>query len=178
MGYKIMLKINTVPLMKCLPAYLLPVLTVSLFLCANKQEDSNEGVNNSPVKKTVKETVTNPVNKEPVTDPVIMIKSDEQFKAIIDSSGERLLVIDFYADWCVPCKMLAPTILEIAREHSDKASFYKLDIEKHRKIAVQFRVMGIPYIVFIKNKEVVHTITGISPKETYLETIKRFAQNS
>ena len=164
-----MLKINTDHRIKCLLISLLPVLIVSLFLCANKQEKDNVRENNTPVKQTVKDTLPN---------PVITIKREEQFKAIIDSSGERLLVIDFYADWCVPCKMLAPTILEIAREHSDKASFYKLDVEKHRKIAVQYRVMGIPYIVFIKNKEVVHTITGISPKEAYLETIKKFTQSS
>jgi thioredoxin 1 len=164
-----MQKINTGTLMKCLTISLFSIILVSLFLCVKKQENDKVREHTAPVKQTVKDTLPN---------PIIMIKSEEQFKTIIDSSGERLLVIDFYADWCVPCKVLAPTILEIAREHSDKASFYKLDVDKLRKIAAKYRVMGIPYIVFIKNKEVVHTITGISPKEAYLETIKKFTQSS
>ena len=116
--------------------------------------------------------------KAPLPSPVITITSEEHFKTIIDSSGEQLLVIDFYADWCAPCRMLSPVILEIAREHKDKASFYKLDVDKHRKIAAHYRVRGIPYIVFIKNKEIKHAITGISPKETYIEAIVKFSQSS
>lgn len=150
------------------------ILCTSTFIffiasCSKKQEKDKVEKSKAPVEQTVKDTLPN---------PIITIKSEEQFNAIIDSSGDHLLVIDFHADWCVPCNILSPIILEIAREHSDKASFYKLDVDRHRKIAVQFRVRGIPYIVFIKNKEVVHTITGISPKEVYLETIKKFTQSS
>ena len=148
---------------------LLPILTISLLSCAKKQDDKKVDKGKTPVNQTTKETLPN---------PIITITSEEHFKTIIDSSGEQLLVIDFYADWCVPCKMLSPTILEIARENKYKASFYKLDVDKHRKIAAQYRVMGIPYIVFIKNKEVKHAITGISPKEIYIEAIVKFSQSS
>ena len=155
--------------MRFLLIILFPVLFVSLLSCAKKQDTKKEEKSKAPVNQEVKDTLPS---------PIITITSEEQFNTIIDSSGEQLLVIDFYADWCVPCKMLSPTILEIARENKDKASFYKLDVDKHRKIAVQYRVMGIPYIVFIKNKEVVHAITGISPKEAYIEAIVKFSQSS
>lgn len=164
-----MLRIITRYQTKSLLIILLFTLIVSLLSCAKKQDKDTEEKNKAPVNQTVKDTLPN---------PIITITSEEQFKTIIDSSGEQLLVIDFYADWCMPCKMLSPRILEIARENKGKASFYKLDVDKHRKIAAQYRVMGIPYIVFIKNKEVVHTITGISPKELYIKAIVKFSQSS
>ena len=148
---------------------LYPILLASLLSCAKKQDTKKEEKSKAPVKQ---------VAKAPLPSPVITITSEEHFKTIIDSSGEQLLVIDFYADWCAPCRMLSPVILEIAREHKDKASFYKLDVDKHRKIAAHYRVRGIPYIVFIKNKEIKHAITGISPKETYIEAIVKFSQSS
>lgn len=109
---------------------------------------------------------------------VITIESEDQFKAIVDSSGDRLLVFDLYADWCRPCKILSPILEEIAKENSDKASFYKINIEKHRRIAGMFRVSGIPFVLFVKNKNGVHSLIGVQPKATYQKAIDQFAQNN
>lgn len=164
-----MLRNSAICKIRFLLIILFPVLLILLLSCQKKQDTREEVKDKAPVNQVVKDTLPNPIKA---------ITGEEHFKTIIDSSGEQLLVIDFYADWCVPCKVLAPTILEIARENSDKASFYKLDIEKHRKIAIQYRVMGIPYIVFIKNKEVVHAVTGVSPKKIYIDAIVKFSQGS
>jgi len=126
--------------------------------------------------ETKKEAV--PVQTQPAKSAgaISIIGSEEQFKNIVDTSGSRLLIFDLYADWCIPCKILSPLMEEIAKENSGKASFYKVDIEKHRGIASMFNVMGIPYVIFIKNKKMVHSLTGISPKEKYLEAINTFYQ--
>jgi len=132
---------------------------------------------------TGKKTETPPAQTTPAqTTPaktasaVTAITSEDQFKSIVDTSGNRLLIFDLYADWCVPCKILSPLLEELATENSARASFYKVDIERHRGIASAYNVMGIPYVIFIKNKKTVHSITGVSPKEKYLEAINTLYQ--
>jgi thioredoxin len=116
-----------------------------------------------------------PAQPEKTSPGVIAITSDEQFKAIIDTSGDRLLIFDLYADWCMPCKILSPTLEELARENSGKASFYKINVDVHTQIAGMFGVSGIPFVVFVKNKTGVHALTGVNPKGTYQRAIDQFA---
>lgn len=113
--------------------------------------------------------------EQTVASPITTIESEEQFVAIIDSSKNRLLVFDLYADWCVPCRILTPTLEKLALENRKKASFYKINIDKHRNIAALFRVSGIPFIVFVKNKTGVFALTGLQPKEAYQNAINQFA---
>lgn len=103
------------------------------------------------------------------------IGSEEELKTIIESSGDRLLVFDLYADWCMPCKVLSPLLEEIAKENKSRASFYKINIDNHKRIAAQFGVSGIPYVVFLKNQKTVHALTGIMPKEKYVQAINKFS---
>lgn len=101
------------------------------------------------------------------------IESTNQFDSVLQSSGRKLLVFDLYADWCGPCKILAPILEEVAKEQNQKADFYKIDVDKHTRIAQQFRVKGIPYVVFVKEGQVIHTMTGVQPKVTYLEAVEK-----
>ncbi len=114
-----------------------------------------------------------PVKKK--ADAVIAIESEEHFQKVIDSSGDRLLIFDLYADWCMPCKILSPTLEELAQENRDKATFYKVNIDKHRRIAAMFGVSGIPFVVFVKNQKGVHALTGVMPKGAYQRAINQFA---
>jgi thioredoxin 1 len=84
-------------------------------------------------------------------------------------------MFDLYADWCAPCRMLSPLLEDIARENQDKVSVYKIDTDKNREIARSFNVTYIPYVVMMKNKKVVHSITGIESKEVYVQAINRYA---
>jgi thioredoxin 1 len=104
------------------------------------------------------------------------IKNKEQFRQITESSSGRLLMVEFYADWCPPCKELAPILEEIAKESKDKVDIYKVDTDKNPGLASAFRVTGIPHVVFIKNRESVFSLSGLYPKKMYLQAIGRFSQ--
>ena len=104
------------------------------------------------------------------------IKNKEQFRQITENSGGRLLMVEFYADWCPPCKELDPILEEIAKESGDKVDIYKINTDKNPGLASAFRVTGIPHVVFIKNRESVFSLSGLYPKKMYLQAIGRFSQ--
>ena len=106
------------------------------------------------------------------------ILGDEEFKNIIENSGDRLLVFDLYADWCQPCRMVSPVIERIAEEKGDKASFYKINVDKNPGISRMFGVRSIPYIVFIKNKKSVYSLIGVRSKNEYIQSIEKFASSA
>ena len=113
------------------------------------------------------------------TDSVIgSIDSMEQLNKIIEKSGERLLIFDFYADWCPPCKELEPILEKIAKEKSEMATVYKINIDRNRALANSFRVGGIPHVVFLKNKKTVLALTGLYPKNMYLKAVERFSADA
>lgn len=104
-----------------------------------------------------------------------IIKNKVQFNQIIENSGERLLMVEFYADWCPPCKELAPVLEEIAKESREHVDIYKINTDENSDLAYTFRVTGIPHVVFIKNKESVFSLSGLYPKKMYLKVISSFS---
>ncbi|MCU0821867.1 MAG: rhodanese-like domain-containing protein [Spirochaetes bacterium] len=100
-----------------------------------------------------------------------IIESSDRLQKIIDSSGDKLLVIDLYADWCVPCKILSPMLSEIALEMKGKAHFYQINLDKNPEAGKIFNVPGIPLVVLIKNKTAVDAIQGLASKGEYIRTI-------
>ena len=76
------------------------------------------------------------------------------------------VMVDFYADWCGPCKMIAPVIEELASEYEGKIKIGKLDTDANRATSAEFNVMSIPTIVFIKGGKIVDTAVGVLPKAT------------
>ncbi|HUV76490.1 MAG TPA: thioredoxin domain-containing protein [Desulfobacterales bacterium] len=105
------------------------------------------------------------------------INSLEQFNKIMETSKERLLVLDFYADWCPPCKDLFPVLEKIGKENRDIVTIYKINIDRHSELANSFRVTGIPHVAFVKNKENVLSLTGLYPKNMYLKVIRQYSEN-
>ena len=89
-------------------------------------------------------------------------------------NGDKLVVIDFWAPWCGPCRHLAPVVEEIAAEYEGKAVTGKCDTDENNDIAIQFGVMNIPMLVFIKNKEVVDSLVGLVPKDLIVEKINQY----
>ena len=105
------------------------------------------------------------------------INSLEQFNKIMETSKERLLILDFYADWCPPCKELFPVLEKIGKENRNIVTIYKINIDRHSELANSFRVTGIPHVAFVKNKENVLSLTGLYPKKMYLKVIQQYSEN-
>lgn len=93
----------------------------------------------------------------------LIIVDNSTFGKEVEKSTLPVLV-DFYADWCGPCKMMAPSFAELAAEYEGKLRFAKLDTDKNQEIAVRFSVMSIPTLVFIANGKEVDRIIGFSNK--------------
>ena len=95
--------------------------------------------------------------------------TDENFNQEALSCDLPVLV-DFYADWCGPCKMLAPIIEVLATEYADKVKIGKLNVDEAPNTAQKYGVMSIPTLLYIKNGEVVNKSVGVTPK-TAIEQI-------
>jgi len=88
--------------------------------------------------------------------------NSENFDSIMKS--EQLVVIDFWAQWCGPCRALTPIVEELAEEYKDRAVIGKCDTDENNDIALQFGVRNIPMLVFIKNGEVKDVLVGLVKK--------------
>ncbi len=93
--------------------------------------------------------------------------TDDNFGAEIESS-EGLAIVDFWAEWCGPCRMVGPIIAELAEEYAGKVKVGKLDVDENRVTAGRFSVRSIPSILYFKDGELVDAVVGAYPKK-YLE---------
>ena len=82
------------------------------------------------------------------------------------------VLIDFWAEWCGPCKMLAPVIAELAEEYEGTVKVCKVNVDNESELATQFRVMSIPTVVVLKNGQVVDKSVGYVPKSQLESMIK------
>lgn len=97
---------------------------------------------------------------------------DTNFDETIKNSSEPV-VVDFWASWCGPCKMLAPIIDEISGELGDKAKFFKLNVDENPVTSTQYKIASIPTVMILKNGEVVDTLVGFRPKDAIKSAIEK-----
>jgi thioredoxin 1 len=86
--------------------------------------------------------------------------------------GNKPCIIDFYADWCGPCKMVAPILEELAKEFDGKLNVYKVDTEDQRELAGIFGVQSIPSLLFVPKEGQPQMAMGALPKETFIQAFK------
>ena len=85
---------------------------------------------------------------------------------------EKLVIVDFWATWCGPCRMLSPILDEVEEEMADQIAVVKVNVDDAEEIAAQFRIMSIPTLLFFKNGQMVDKTVGAMPKATLVERIK------
>jgi len=85
--------------------------------------------------------------------------------------GDLPAIIDFYADWCAPCRMVAPILEELSKEYAGKIKVYKVDTDKEQELAAVFGIRSIPSILFIPKKGKPQMAMGAMPKDAFVEAI-------
>jgi len=96
--------------------------------------------------------------------------TDATFEEVVLKSDKPVMV-DFWAAWCGPCRMVAPIIEQISEEYKDKAVVGKLDVDANQEFAAKYGVRNIPTVLIFQNGEVVGRQVGVAPKTTYAEAL-------
>ena len=100
--------------------------------------------------------------------------SDQNFESEVLQSDQPVLV-DFWAEWCMPCKMLAPTIDEVAEEFQGKAKVGKLDTDSNREVAMKYQINAVPTVLLFKGGEVAKKFVGMTNKADLAEALNEHA---
>jgi thioredoxin 1 len=87
------------------------------------------------------------------------------------ANSPKLTVVDFWAEWCAPCRMIAPMIEDLAKQHKGKVVFGKLNVDENNKTATQYGIRSIPTLLFFKDGKVLKQIVGVRPKAEIEEII-------
>ncbi|MEI7556931.1 thioredoxin [Candidatus Chlorohelix sp.] len=104
--------------------------------------------------------------------------SDNSFSQdVIASSSDKPVLVDFWAEWCGPCKMIAPTLEQIASENSDRLKIVKLNVDENPQTARNLGIMGIPTLILFKDGKAVKQIVGNRPKDQILAQIEKYIKN-
>ena len=96
--------------------------------------------------------------------------TSENFETL--KNGSQPLVVDFWATWCGPCRMIAPIVEELAKEYDGKIAVGKCDVEENDELAAEYGIRNIPTIIYMKNGEIVDKVVGAAPKATLEEKLK------
>jgi thioredoxin len=108
------------------------------------------------------------LTKQSFIDKVFDYENNTEWKF----KGERPCIIDFYADWCGPCKMVAPVMEELSNDYKGKVDIYKIDTEAEQELAAVFQIRSIPSILFVPVNDKPQMAMGALPKEAFEEAIK------
>ncbi|HOA81668.1 MAG TPA: thioredoxin [Defluviitaleaceae bacterium] len=100
--------------------------------------------------------------------------TSQEFQSEVLEATE-LVLVDFFATWCGPCKMMSPIIDQLAEEMKGKAKVYKVDVDQARDLAAKYRIMSVPTLIFFKNGEVVEQIPNAVGKDKLIEKINELA---
>jgi len=108
------------------------------------------------------------LTKETFKEKVFDYENEKEWKF----KGQRPALIDFYADWCAPCRMVAPILEELAKEYNGKVDIYKVNTEEEYELASVFGIRSIPSLLFIPKEGEPQMALGALPKETFKKAFK------
>jgi thioredoxin 1 len=98
--------------------------------------------------------------------------TDGNFESEVVKSSQ-LTLVDFWAEWCGPCRLLGPTIEKLADEYTGKIKVFKMNVDENPETPTRFHIRGIPTVIFFKNGQVVDQLVGNHPRETLVQTIQK-----
>lgn len=90
------------------------------------------------------------------------------------TAGNIPVLVDFFADWCGPCKMLAPILKQVKEELGDNIKIIKIDVDKNQSIASKYQVRGVPTMLLFKDKKQVWRQSGVLPKDEIIKVVESF----
>lgn len=105
----------------------------------------------------------------------VLHPNKENFKELLNSQG--VLLVDFFATWCGPCKMLAPTIEDLDKMYENKATIAKIDIDENEELAMEYSVEAVPTVIIFKDGNQKKRITGVRDIEEYKKAINEQISN-
>lgn len=91
---------------------------------------------------------------------VYVVKDAADFDSRLDAAADKLVVVDFFATWCGPCKVIAPKLEEFQNKYADKLVVIKVDVDECEDLAAKYNISSMPTFLFIKNKNVVDQFSG------------------
>jgi thioredoxin 1 len=112
--------------------------------------------------------MTEHLTKETFLNKVFNYETNKEWKF----EGEKPCIIDFYADWCGPCKMVAPVLEELAKDYDGKINVYKVNTEEEQELASAFGIRSIPSFLFVPSEGQPQMAMGALPKETFVKAFK------
>ncbi len=134
----------------------LRILSLILFTCTVISAQTTKGT-----------TTKNSVIAQKSTQPI----DSSQYIADMIVNSKIPVLVDFWATWCGPCKLLNPVIKQLEKDYDKKVMFVKVNVDVHRAIASYFNVSAIPAVFIIKDKTVVNMLAGLQPRDSYVNAL-------
>ncbi len=98
--------------------------------------------------------------------------TDDNFKAEAIESDVPVLV-DFWAEWCQPCKIIAPTIEQLAQDYAGRLKVGKVDTDSNREVSIEYGISSIPTVILLKGGEVIHKFVGVTAKDDFVAELDK-----
>lgn len=89
------------------------------------------------------------------------------------SAAQQPVIVDFWASWCGPCRMISPIVEQLAQDYAGRVTFGKVNVDDHTQAAAKLRVMNIPTLVFLKDGQEVDRVVGVVPREDLVKRVDR-----
>ncbi len=135
-----------------------------------RQENKTQTADAETIKATNSDSKTIHLTNATFKEKVFNYEVNQEWKY----EGDKPCIIDFYADWCGPCKAVAPVLEELAKEYDGKVTIYKVNTEKQRELASAFGIRSIPSLLFVPASGQPQMAQGALPKEQFVKVINDF----